>query len=396
MTRSTLSLRSALLVWHRWFGLIAAAWLAVLGLTGAILVFYEEIDRGLNPEWRAPAPEGAEPRLDGLIAAAERTQPGGFVRFVDLPDGPNEPARISFGAREGVSTPPPPSGLQVFGDPHTGEILGQRRFGALRFDRPHLAPLVYQLHINLMMGPVFTWLAGLLAFLWIFDHLASAVLSFPTAAKWAQSFRIRAGARGHKLVFDLHRAVGLWAFPVTLVLAVSGVYFNWYEDFKKAVSATMPTTAAYSERAPDLKAPIYAPSVSADAAIAIATGRTGARVDSILMLPEKGLHEVRLFDPRDVEPYGGRSIYVDMRSGTVAADEHDTEGGAGNVVLAWQYPLHSGKAFGWPGRIAILLAGLAVAMFSVTGVMIWARKRSARLRRRSPAADPAAQPVAAE
>lgn len=72
MARSSFSLRSALLVWHRWFGLIAAGWLAVFGLTGAVLVFYEEIDQGLNPEWRAPAPEGAEPRLDGLIAAAER------------------------------------------------------------------------------------------------------------------------------------------------------------------------------------------------------------------------------------------------------------------------------------------------------------------------------------
>lgn len=284
----------------------------------------------------------------------------------------------------------------MFGDPYRGALLGERQFGALRFDRPHLASLIYQIHINLMLGPVFTWLAGLVAFLWIFDHIASAALSFPTAAKWAQSFRIRLGARGHKLVFDLHRAVGLWVFPVTLVLAVSGVYFNWYEDFKKAVEATMPTRLAYSERAPDLAAPIYTPQVSADEALAIAgEAAAGARVDAILMLPEKGLHEVRLFDPRDVEPYGGRSIYVDMRSGAVRADEHDTEGGAGNVVLAWQYPLHSGKAFGWPGRIAILLSGLALTMFSVTGVLIWARKRTAR-RVRSTSPAPSAPPVAAE
>ncbi len=371
------ALRSALLLWHRWFGLIAAAWLFIFGLTGAVIVFYQEIDQGLNPEWRAPMPEGARPRVDGLIEAAQATRPGAHVFFIDLPDGKAEPARITFNARDDAAEPLP-SGLQVFGNPYTGEILGERRFGALKLDRPHIATVIYQLHVNLMLGPVFTWLAALVAFLWIFDHIASAVLSFPTARKWAQSFRIRKGAKGHKLVFDLHRAGGLWLFPITLTLAVSGVYFNWYDEFKAAVSATMPTTASYSERAPALAAPAYDAAFSADAAIAIAEADTGAPADSVLIVPKKGYYEVRLFDRRDVGPYGGRSVYVDMSTGTILADEHDTEGGAGNVVLAWQYPLHSGQAFGWPGRIAIFLTGIAVCGFSATGIMIWARKRAAR------------------
>lgn len=386
-----MTLHAALLFWHRWFGLIAAAWLFVFGLTGAILVFYQEIDRGLNPEWRAPKPADARARVDALIAAAEAKRPDAHVFFIDLPDSGAEPARLTFSARNDAAAPLP-SGLQVFGDPYTGEILGERRFGALKFDRAHIATLIYQLHVNLMLGPVFTWLGGLVAFLWIFDHVASAALSFPTMRKWAQSFRIRKGAKGHKFVFDLHRAGGLWMFPITLTLAVSGVYFNWYEDFKGAVEATLPTTAPYSERAPERVSPVYQAALSADEAIAIAERRAGAATDSIVIEPGKGHYEVRLFDRRDVKPYGGRAVYVDMKTGAVLADEHETTGGAGNVVLAWQYPLHSGQAFGWPGRIAIFLAGIAVCAFSGTGVMIWARKRAAR---RASSARRTARPLAA-
>ena len=44
-----------------------------------------------------------------------------------------------------------------------------------------------------------------------------------------------------------------------------------------------------------------------------------------------------------------------------------------------QFPLHSGRILGLPGRILISTMGLVVAALSVTGVVIWYRKRRARL-----------------
>jgi uncharacterized iron-regulated membrane protein len=45
-----------------------------------------------------------------------------------------------------------------------------------------------------------------------------------------------------------------------------------------------------------------------------------------------------------------------------------------------QFPLHSGRIIGLPGRILISVIGVAVAVLSATGLMIWLRKRSARRR----------------
>ncbi len=43
------------------------------------------------------------------------------------------------------------------------------------------------------------------------------------------------------------------------------------------------------------------------------------------------------------------------------------------------FPLHSGRILGLPGRIMVSVIGLMVAILSVTGMVIWARKRRARL-----------------
>jgi uncharacterized iron-regulated membrane protein len=54
------------------------------------------------------------------------------------------------------------------------------------------------------------------------------------------------------------------------------------------------------------------------------------------------------------------------------------EGSAGDIFLQAQFPLHSGRIFGVAGRVAVSILGLAVAVLSATGVIIWARRRKRR------------------
>jgi uncharacterized iron-regulated membrane protein len=43
-----------------------------------------------------------------------------------------------------------------------------------------------------------------------------------------------------------------------------------------------------------------------------------------------------------------------------------------------QFPVHSGRILGTAGRVLVSVLGVAIAALSVTGVLIWARKRKAR------------------
>lgn len=55
------------------------------------------------------------------------------------------------------------------------------------------------------------------------------------------------------------------------------------------------------------------------------------------------------------------------------------KGTAADIFVQAQFPLHSGRILGLPGRILVSVMGLVVAALSVTGVVIWYRKRRARL-----------------
>jgi uncharacterized iron-regulated membrane protein len=54
---------------------------------------------------------------------------------------------------------------------------------------------------------------------------------------------------------------------------------------------------------------------------------------------------------------------------------------AGDRFLRWIFPLHTGTAFGLPGRIVIALAGVGLMALIVTGFYVWWTKW--RMRRRA-------------
>jgi uncharacterized iron-regulated membrane protein len=65
-----------------------------------------------------------------------------------------------------------------------------------------------------------------------------------------------------------------------------------------------------------------------------------------------------------------------MTDGRPIARRHDNGASAGDQFFAWQYPLHSGKAFGLPGRWIVFVSGLLTALLVVSGLMLWWRRRS--------------------
>jgi len=65
-------------------------------------------------------------------------------------------------------------------------------------------------------------------------------------------------------------------------------------------------------------------------------------------------------------------------TGHVLGRQIPGHGSAGDIFMQAQFPLHSGRIAGLPGRIAISFTGAVVAMLSVTGVLIWLKKARAR------------------
>ena len=260
-------------------------------------------------------------------------------------------------------------------DPGDGRVLSWRDSGRLSLDRRHLMDMVYGLHVDLLLGAWVTWAFGLVSLLWVLDHALALVLAIPRVSRWRDAFTI-AGRKGSlRRLFDLHRAPGMWAFPITFVLAVTGVTLAWPDDSRTLMRAVAPVSERLHESWPDVAPP--ARSISMEQAMAIVAPRS--RIDSLRPLPEHRVYAVRTFDPRDPDHQGRLWTYVSMTDGRMIASRHDNGEGAGDAFFAWQYPLHSGQAFGLAGRLAVFAGGLATMVLCGTGVVLWIRRRPGRL-----------------
>lgn len=386
---------------HRWFGLAAAVFLFIAGLTGAVIAFDHELDAALNPQFfearsRAPA-------QDALVLAdrLEAAEPQLRVRYLPLNAEPGHTLLAMVEPRD----PARPLGFnQLALDPATGEVQARREWGALSLSRENLLPFLYALHYSLHLpeaGGIAwgIWLMGLIGLGWVLDCFVALYLSFPTWRGWRKSLAFRWRKGGHALTFDLHRSGGVWLWLLLLAIALTSVAMNLRQQVVvPLVNALSPITpSAFDTRRPGTvpvnPALTRAQALAAAERVARARGITGP-AGGIFHDALYGVYGVGFFKPGNDHGDGGLGnpwVYVDARDGSPAGASIPGEGTAGDLYLQLQFPLHSGRILGLPGRILVAALGVAVAVLSVTGVLIWLRK--ARARRHAARTSRASSPI---
>ncbi|MDD5036084.1 MAG: PepSY-associated TM helix domain-containing protein [Methylococcaceae bacterium] len=368
---------------HLWLGLIAGAWLVVIGLTGSILVFCQEIDELLNPGLMAVTPrpggEAAFRPLDEIIAAARKAVPAdakqGFG-FYPRHDAVAYKLAFSVPAKAGGGT----DERQVLVDPYSAEVLGTRLLKAAGDKLPRtFIGLVFELHYDLWLG----WdtggpLVGIVCVLLIVSVLTGLIVWWPLTGKWRQALTLKRGASTERWVFDLHKTTGLYTALVLLALLESGIYMNLPEQFYTLVRVFSPAVNRYQVKS----APPYdRPSITlADAVRIVAARYPEGRYDWLYGVTEPdSAYTVCKHGLAHLSRFVGRAcVVVDRYSGEILHVQGPDAGTAGDRFVLWQWPLHSGQAFGWTGRMLVFLAGLACPVIYITGVIRWMQKRRAK------------------
>lgn len=409
------AVRSWLVRLHRWFGLAAAVFLFIAGLTGAVISWDHELDAALNPNLYEARGEGPALPVAELVARIEAADPRVRVTYHPLAVEPGHTFSAFVQPRTDPATGAPfvVDYNQVALDPASGAEQGRRMWGAVSLERQNLLPFLYKLHYSMHLPASADgfewgiWLMGLLAIAWVIDTLVALWISFPGLAQWRRSFALRWSAGGHRLVFDVHRSGGVWLFLLVLMLAVTSVSMNLQREVMRPLvtwfSALTPTP--FDTRSPRLPAP--EPVIGREAVLARAVAEAHARgitepAGGLLLSPEFGVWGVGFFAPGNDHGdvgLGNAWLYFDTATGEPAGAVVPGTGSAGDLFMQSMFPLHSGRIIGLPGRVLMTLLGLAIAMFSATGVWLWWRKRAARARGRAVArtaeADRLAMPQAA-
>jgi uncharacterized iron-regulated membrane protein len=426
-------MRKTFIVIHRWAGLFIAVFLFIAGLTGALISWDHELDEWLNPNLFDAKSTGAPlPALD-LVAKVEAADPHAQVSYFVLAHEAGHNAVMSVEPRVDPKTGELYSldYNQAFVDPASGDIVGKRYWGRISLDREDLLPFLYKLHYSMHI-PAFAniedwgvWFMGVVAIVWMFDCLVGFYLTLPARAaagagasaapgprrswwqRWKPAWQIKRNASSYRRNLDLHRAFGLWLWAVLFIMAFTSISMNLNNEVVRPILSRLSTLTpdAFDDRAPaPLNKPIT-PALSFGSAISVAKAEAERRgwsqpVGGAYYGRLWGLYSVMFFEPGDDHGSGGmgvKMLFVDGQNGKIEGGRVPWEGTAADIFMQLQFPLHSGRILGLPGRILLSVMGLVVAMLSLTGIVIWLKKRAARMllaARGSAATD--ARPVFAE
>jgi uncharacterized iron-regulated membrane protein len=411
-------LRHAFVLLHRFVGLAIAGFLFVSGLTGAIISWDHELDEWLNPHLNEVAGRGGF--IDPLVLAGRLAgqEPNAFVTYVPL--HPEEGHSLVFGVEPRFD---PATGAlhelgynEVFIDPVTGEIVGKREWGAAwPISRETIVSFLYVLHYSLHVPEMWgidqwgMWLMGGVALLWTIDCFVGFYLTLPVRrreaiarplavtrrltrgwwSRWRPAWRIKWHGSSYRVAFDLHRAMSLWLWAAFFMLALTGASLNLYAEVAQPVvnfvSSFTPTP--FDTRPAQPHDALIEPKVGY--AKVFESGSAQARrlgfeapAGDLFYAPDYGVFGVRFFEPGDdhgAAGVGPATLYFDSQDGRYLGDWIPWRGTGGDLFLQLQFPLHSGRIAGLPGRIFVSALGVIVAIVAVTGVVIWSRKRRTRL-----------------
>jgi uncharacterized iron-regulated membrane protein len=403
------------LLLHRWVGLVMAGFLVVSGLTGAVISWDHELDELLNPHLTRVETQGRSLDSLDLVRMIEARDQRTRVSLVPMEAEPGE--SLAFGIDPVVD---PATGRlyeigynQVFINPATGEELGRREWGGIwPVTKENLVSFLYRLHYTLHLPEMWsidrwgTWLMGGIAILWTLDCFVGFYVTLPRRlhdqsvlersraswwTRWAQAWKIKTSGTLRRINFDVHRAFGLWAWLLLFMLAFTAFSMNLYREMFYPVMSliTQVTPSPFDLREPTDKHQPITPTIGYASIIERAREEARSRswrepLGDVFYSAEFGIYGARFFHPGDDHGAAGVGppvLYFDGTNGHYLGDHQPWEGTAADLFVQAQFPLHSGRILGLPGRILVSVMGLGTAIMSITGVVIWWRKRAAYARR---------------
>lgn len=351
---------------HKWAGLALGLQILLQAVTG-ILITNRDALMGL---FYGAGPVVAELPLDQIMENLRDARPDHRVeRIITPPDGLPLVARLEDRAGR----------MEIAHvDPVTGDI---RSIGPLWRYPLQLAD---RLHVSLMMGAAGHAVLLTEALVLLFMLVSGLIVWWPPAGRYIRALIIHRGKGRMRFLRDLHVVpAALLALPLIVMVT----------------AASLVIAEPLVGPAVEMMAPVNPPLAIDLKPVPPGTQPVG-QAQALAMLrarfPDGQLRQIRHFGPqyrllgvvmldRDaVNPRAHHMAGLDRATGEliVYADANDSP--AGQQIIDWILPLHSGEWMGSARGFVVTLEGLGLAALVVTGFWMWLARR--RVRRRVKAA----------
>ena len=383
--------------WHFYAGLFVAPFMILLALTGIIYLFKPQLDSLMYDHLLNVTPAHHSLSADEQLNRVKAAYPQGHISQYLPPINLERSAQFVLhnGGRE----------LNVFINPYNGDVLGEQDA------KLNLQAVARALHGELMIGTLGDRLVELAAGWGVVLVVSGLYLWWPRGQSAAGILWPRLSRRARPLWRDFHAVTGFWGAALLLFMLISGMtwtgfwgkqYADVWNQFPAAMwnnvptsdiearslntatrqtvpwaleNTPMPVSGAHAEHMGHGATPSgpAAPGITLQDVVDTATARKVEPGYSItLPTTATGVFTVAVFadDPRN-----DATLHVDQYTGQVLADvrwQHYS-----NVARATEMGvmLHEGKLFGSLNQIAILVVCLMILLSSVSGLVIWWKRR---------------------
>ena len=349
------SLRQTLHRVHGWLGVYLFSVLAVVFLSGTLAVFGHELDWLLNDDIRATRQSDAPLDWSGLERSVRRAYPEASVDWLIAPVGPG------YAAQAWITTPDEQT-RRVYLHPDTHVVQGDSSFfNAQRF----LRSLHYSFFTNNVV--VLAFIAAL-GFVLLFSLVSGLVIYrrfWRGLLKWPHRARRRAWWG------ELHRLVGVWLIPFSLLIAVTSIWYfaevvAFWIGQDHHLEPPLPTFAAAEA------APCTAPVDAGGAARIARAAFPGLEVTDVIFPYADGIPiEVRGDASAVLTRARANAVHIQPCTGEVLGVQDGAALGALHRFGHMADPLHFGNFAGLVSKTLWFVFGLGLSGSLFSGAYIW-------------------------
>jgi uncharacterized iron-regulated membrane protein len=368
-----MKIRTLWLTAHLYVGLAIGLVLLVVALSGAALVFEDDIDRATHAAIAFVPPGGQRLPLHDLVTSVNAAYPDSQVSGITFPEKPPHAMQMTVRSKK--------EPLLVYVNQYTGQVLGART--AAERDAS-LGRRIHLLHTRLFAGQIGEWIVGTITALTLFMAITGLILWWPR-----RIFGVKTRASWRRINFDLHNVFGLYASAVFFFIALTGIMIS-FEGFTDPLIARLNRTAV--PPLPKQSTMVEgAKPVSIDVLANAAQAALPGAFLKIISVPNdrKAVIAAGMKYPEDRTPGGRSRVFLDQYSGQPLLVLNTRTAPLGTRILNLKRSAHTGDIFGAATQALYFITCLMLAGQIVTGFFIWWKRPEnvdATVRRARPSA----------
>ncbi|WP_350550483.1 PepSY-associated TM helix domain-containing protein [Pseudoalteromonas sp. 120-MNA-CIBAN-0494] len=359
-------MRKTLFKIHSWVALIAIIPLIVISITGSVLVFKSEIDGLLMPNSHfvvKALPERLP--IDKLIAKTERTYPNYIVASWEIfnDDTADRVYLIKRGTEQWA---------KLHLNQYTGDILSEP-VGTSHYFTDWFLELHYTFLLNdfkNLPGQTGTVLGFFFAVFLLVLGISGLIIY---RKFWRRLFSVRWRATLQIVLSDIHKMTGVLGSPITIILAITGGYFNWAVWYHEVIEHAQ-------EEHYVLTNPLYSHDISLQQILDDSKKQISTFNGTFLVLPLEPDENITLFgEVSTTNPLA--SEYANTITYNKLTGEHMANWDIREVGIGWQVidsfrKLHFGYFAGLVSKVLWAVIGLSPVWLAGTGFYLWLTRRA--------------------